>query len=258
MSSYKVFIKNTVGFYRPTEIANKEGRVAGLEIARTRQSHEAARRAEGRGIVTASLVPAEVGHIDPCALPPRKGLGRPRGRRNWEHLYPACVSCNSTNVIRAGFTHIGKEQQPIQRYRCRDCRRSYNGAGFRIVDHGMDFELTCYRCGHENCLNRGPGSGGGRTGYCVSCRARFTQGGRDDLARYHLLLEKRLQETGWPKDVQVEALQLACVDVLKGAGYCWNVLLRKTDAFRLSRGEWGQRGSDHPVLRRMNDQKFVL
>jgi len=83
------------------------------------------------------------------------------------------------------------------------------------------------------------------------------QGGLKDLQKYHLLLEKRIIDTGLPPDVQAEVLQMAAEDVLIGKGYCWTVELRLKEAWYNTRGEYGQRGSDHPVFRLEQGQKYT-
>jgi hypothetical protein len=110
--------------------------------------------------------------------------------------------------------------------------------------------LICYRCGAEG-RNMGPSPNSGRTGWCAVCRKRFIQGGRTELAKYHLLLERRISESKLPGDVQAEALQMAYRDVIEGAGYCWSVELRTREAWRNARGEYGQRGSDDRTYRRV-------
>jgi hypothetical protein len=97
----------------------------------------------------------------------------------------------------------------------------------------------------------GPSPDSGRTGYCAICRKRFIQGGRNELAKYHLLLARRIGELKLPEDVKAEVLQMAYRDVIEGAGYCWTVELRTKEAWRNARGEYGQRGSDDRTYRRV-------
>ncbi len=57
-----------------------------------------------------------------------------------------------------------------------------------------------------------------------------------------------------PGDVEAEVLQIATMDVLTGKGYCWTVDLDAKEAWRNCRGEYGQRGSDHPQFREQMGQ----
>jgi hypothetical protein len=97
----------------------------------------------------------------------------------------------------------------------------------------------------------GPSPHSGRTGWCAACRKRFIQGGRNELAKYHLLLERRVNDLKLPDDVKAEAIQMAYRDVIEGAGYCWTVDLRTKEAWRNARGEYRQFGSDDRTYRRV-------
>ncbi len=87
----------------------------------------------------------------------------------------------------------------------------------------------------------------------MECGKGFVQGGRADLARYHLLLEQRVKALKLPQDVAAEVLHQAAQDVIEGKGYCWTVELHTAAAFRECRGTWGL-GSDHPAYREANGQ----
>lgn len=114
--------------------------------------------------------------------------------------------------------------------------------------------LLCYRCGGTDAEALGVSPNSGRIGKCRKCTKRFTQGGRNELAKYHLVLEARVRGLGLPREVEAEAMQLAVRDVIEGKGYCWSVAIRQADAWRAVRGEYGQRGSDHPEYRRQQGQ----
>lgn len=191
--------------------------------------------------------------IDPLKLPPRKALGRPKGMKDlpMEHM-PLCPRCNSDQVKRAGFAN-GRQQ-----YKCHDCTRRFMGQGFRLVGPKTEsVTLMCFRCGSTDVKSLGISPVSGRTGLCRPCKHRFIQGGRNELAKYHLLLEKRVADLKLPKDVAAEALQLAFKDVIEGKGYCWTVEIRHKDAWKAVRGEFGQRGSDHPEFRLQNGQRII-
>lgn len=221
-----------------------DSRVAATTAADTRQAD---------AIVVELPGPAIPDVIDPLALPPRRALGRPKGVRNLplEHM-PECPRCQGTQVKRAGLAR-GR-----QVYHCHDCNRKFMGRGFRLLGPTTETpKLLCYRCGNTDTKNLGPAADSGRTGFCPQCDKRFIQGGRNELAKYHLLLEKRVKDLKLPKDVEAEAVQMAFRDVIEGKGYCWTVELRKADAFKAARGEYGQRGSDHPEFRKHQGQKYV-
>jgi len=95
-------------------------------------------------------------------------------------------------------------------------------------------------------MGRGDSKGrSGRSGQCKNCNRKFVQGGLKDYQKYHLVLEQRILEMKLPEDVESEVLQMATMDVLGGKGYCWSVELKKSQAYRNVRGEWGDHGSDH-------------
>ena len=54
-------------------------------------------------------------------------------------------------------------------------------------------------------------------------------------------------------DVEAQLFQTAYADVLSGRGHYRSAWLVK-EAWRNVRGEWGQRGSDHPRFREQNGQ----
>lgn len=169
-------------------------------------------------------------------------------------LCPDCDGATSVNTIRAGFA------RNIQRFRCRLCRRTFSGPTVLIKLEPYDYEMVCYHCGNNDVNRIGKGyskSRTGRMGFCNKCKRRFVQGGLKDLQKYHLLLEKRIIDVGLPTDVEAEVLQLAAEDVLIGKGYCWSVKLRLKEAWYNTRGEYGQRGSDHPVFRLEQGQKYA-
>jgi hypothetical protein len=222
---------------------SRERQRAGLDAARVRQSARAHER-QADVIELPAPEPAIPDHVDPRVLPPRKALGRPKGvLRMAQELYPLCPRCHGTNVIRRGRPH------GLQNYRCKDCLRNFMGRGVRLQEAVL-VKLICYRCGAEG-RNMGPSANSGRTGYCAICRKRFIQGGRNELAKYHLLLERRIGDLKLPQDVKAEVLQMAYRDVIEGAGYCWTVELRMKEAWRNARGEYGQRGSDDRTYRRL-------
>ena len=172
-----------------------------------------------------------------------------RGSRKLEAQYPACPVCPAAtglDTIRAGYA------RGIQLYRCQLCRRRFSGPTIRIKLEPLDYEMLCYHCGSKNVRRIGKGankSRTGRMGFCNSCNRRFVQGGLKDLRKYHLLLTKRILEACLPDDVREEVSQMAAEDVLIGKGYCWTVSLRIKEAWRNARGEYAQKGSDHPVFR---------
>lgn len=177
--------------------------------------------------------------------------GRPKGSRTLpgqEH-YPACPHCNGSTpagTIRAGMAN------GIQRYRCKWCRSTFSGPIIRVRLEKQDYQLLCYHCGSTNTKRQGRGyndSRSGRLAHCNGCGRNFVQGGLHDYQKYHILLEKRIAELGLPVDVEAEVLQMAAEDVLVGKGYCWTVKLRTKEAWRNVRGEYAQRGSDHPAFR---------
>ncbi|MBL8290789.1 MAG: hypothetical protein JNN08_03075 [Bryobacterales bacterium] len=230
---------------------------AGLDAARDHQASRARdRQADAIELPAAPSVVPDC--VDPQALPPRKALGRPKGLKQMaQELYPLCPRCNGENVIRRGTP------KGLQQYRCKDCKRNFAGRGVRLPEP-VTVKLICYRCGAEG-RNMGPSPNSGRTGYCSSCRKRFIQGGRNELAKYHLLLERRVNDLKLPDDVKAEALQMAYFrwrtsdgvlqmayrDVIEGAGYCWTVVLRTKEAWRNARGEYRQFGSDDRTYRRV-------
>lgn len=196
------------------------------------------------------------GKLDPKNLPDRyrtarRPRGRPKGVPAYKGIRPECPHCGGYAIKRAGFSHH-KDGVSVQRWKCGECGRSFNGPGFRIKDQ-RPINLVCYRCGRENCNSSGKvNSGAGRVGICPTCKRSFTQGGREDLTKYHLVLETRIREKNLPDKVERELLQLAYMDVLEGFGYCWNVPLRISDAKRLAYGEYKEVG-EHSIFRRQNE-----
>lgn len=227
----------------PLTLESRRRQRAGLDATRARQIARARER-QAEAIELPVPSPAIPDQIDPQALPPRKALGRPKGMlRMAQELYPLCPRCNGANVIRRGVP------SGLQQYRCKDCNRNFAGRGVRLQEAVL-VKLICYRCGAEG-RNMGPSPDSGRTGWCASCRKRFIQGGRNELAKYHLLLDRRIGELKLPDDVKAEVLQMAYRDVIEGAGYCWTVEFRTKEAWRNARGEYGQRGSDDRTYRRI-------
>ena len=199
----------------------------------------AVRQAAGDGlrssqiVVTTVEVPSLSLDIDPAELPLRRSLGRPKGSRTLpSDSYPNCPRCDTSHVIRGGFAH------GIQRYRCKSCSSSFSGA--RIVfQKEQPPELLCYRCGETARIRSlGRSLTSGWAGWCERCNRHFTQGGRNELAKYHLLLERRIADLSLPADVEEELRQMAYLDVIRGAGYCWTVTLHKAEAFKAVRGTW--------------------
>lgn len=187
----------------------------------------------------------------------RRGtLGRPKGSRTLpgQQHYPACPHCNGATpagTIRAGMTN------GIQRYRCKWCRKTYSGPTIQFKLEPCDYVMICYHCGSTKTTRQGRGYNDARSGrmaLCNGCGRKFVQGGLKDYTKYHILLEKRIAELNLPDDVEAEVLQMAAEDVLTGKGYCWSVVLRTKAAWRNVRGEYGQRGSDHPVFRAQQGQ----
>ena len=185
--------------------------------------------------------------------PHQKGrtIRDPKNRKN----YPACPHCPNSRpegTIRAGLA------KGIQRYRCLQCRATFSGPTVAVRLEEQDYDMVCYHCGSSKTERQGRGiseSRTGRMGLCKSCGKKFVQGGLKDLQKYHLLLEKRVMDLNLPDEVESEVLQTAYTDVLTGKGYCWTVKLKVTEAYRNVRGEWGQRGSDHPKFREQMGQK---
>jgi hypothetical protein len=171
--------------------------------------------------------------------------------------FPPCPRCNGARpegTIRAGFA------KGIQRYRCLQCRSTFSGPTVVVKLEVQDYVMICYHCGSEKTKRQGKSSNNtrtGRMGLCLSCNRKFVQGGKKDLQKCHLILEKRINDLKLPKDVALEVLQTATVDVLIGKGYCWSVELKTKEAFRNVRGEYAQRGSDHPKFReQMGQSKY--
>lgn len=165
----------------------------------------------------------------------------------------ACPRCDGENTTRKGIAASGK-----QMHFCRDCDRYFTGSVVnRSARESVNSGLMCYWCGSADCIHQGSPASGGKSGHCQRCRKYFTQGGRLDLERYHLLLSDRIARLNLPADVALELFQTASLDVLTGAGYCWTVHLNVKRAWKTSRGEFGQRGSDHPVYRMHNGQRVL-
>lgn len=172
----------------------------------------------------------------------------PRYRPSVDVEYPqSCERCGHERIIRAGFT-TGRNQI----FRCKGCNSTF-------TDHvrpRIDYKLVCHRCNGTDTENRGPGKQPirGRQGFCFTCKKGFLQGGAAHLQQHYEALRQRIKATQLPADVQEEALQDAALRVLAGEGYVHSIELRKSAAYREARGEYGQRGSDHPLLRLHNDQ----
>lgn len=168
--------------------------------------------------------------------------------------YPPCPHCNGSRpegTIRAGIA------AGIQRYRCQQCRKTFSGPTVRIRLEPQDYKMICYHCGSHKTKRIGKGvsdSRSGRMGLCLGCGKKFVQGGLKDLQKYHLLLEKRIIDLKLPDEVEAEVLQIAVMDVLAGKGYCWTVELKTKEAWRNCRGEYKQKGSDHPAFKEQQGQ----
>jgi hypothetical protein len=224
-----------------------EARERQLKGLREQKAKQLARAEVLRSTVVEVVVPEDTFH---------KRFGHPKGARNHpgaEH-YPACPHCNgatSHNTIRAG-TASG-----IQRYRCVWCRRTFSGPKIQVRLEPCTYRMVCYHCGSDDTQRLGRGvsySRTGRMGQCNHCGRKFVQGGLKDFQKYHLLLEKRIADLNLPGDVEAELLQTACEDVLTGKGYCWTVELDTKKAWKNARGEYNQRGSDHPEFKRQTGQ----
>jgi hypothetical protein len=227
----------------PPLLESHQRQRASLDAQRTRQARRARDR-QADVIELPTAAPAIPDYIDPQVLPPRKALGRPKGLKQMaQEQYPLCPRCGGSHVIRRGLPH------GLQNYRCKDCQRNFMGRGVRLQEP-VEVKLICYRCGGVG-TNLGLSPDSGRTGWCPSCRKRFVQGGRNELAKYHLLLERRIRELNLPQDVTAELLQMAYRDVIEGAGYCWTVEFRTKEAWRNARGEYRQFGSDDRTYRRV-------
>lgn len=162
--------------------------------------------------------------------------------------YPSkCPHCESQTIIRKG---LGRNKQ---RYGCCSCGRTFGSYG----PDRFDFNFMCYRCGGGDIQDRGPRQTGGRTGYCLACKRKFVQGGKGDLQFHHLLLRCRVDALPISSEFKAEMLQQAMLDVLEGRGYCWTVELDTKAAFKATRGEYGQQGSDHPMYRMHNGQSVT-
>lgn len=182
----------------------------------------------------------------------RKPLGRNKGNYRIEARegnYPVCPRCpgaQQSNTIRAGLA------RGIQRYRCVLCRRTFSGGSIVFNVQPRDYRLICHHCGSDDTARLGSGIHNkrktGQRGRCRRCGLKFVQGGTADLEKYHLLLASRIADMKLPEDVEMEVFQQAAVDVLQGKGYCWTVELKKQKAWKALRGEWNQRGSNHPVF----------
>lgn len=172
-----------------------------------------------------------------------------------KECYPPCPHYTGSQpggTIRAGLSN------GIQRYRCSLCRKTFSGPTVVIRLEPFDYKMICYHCGSDEVKRLGKGlskSRSGRLGLCLKCDRKFVQGGLKDLQKYHLLLESRIAELKLPDEVEAELLQMACEGVLIGKGYCWTVELRVKEAWREVRGEYNQRGSDHPAFKRQQGQK---
>lgn len=151
---------------------------------------------------------------------PRQGKGRLVGSRNFPFDYPPCPHCDSPSVIRAGI-HKGE-----QRFRCRSCTRSFGG-NMKIVRKAREFEVRCHRCGGLDTrgISTSQRAYSGWIGYCNVCRKRFTQGGRHHLDNTMCLLLQRVKALGLPRPLEEAVYQQACLEVLQGFAYTWNVRL---------------------------------
>lgn len=163
--------------------------------------------------------------------------GRRAGSRDFPFDYPDCPRCGSDAVIRAGFAY-GE-----QRFRCRRCRSSFYGH-LLMIRNARLFGLRCHRCGGEQVrgISRSQRCYSGWIGYCLVCRKRFTQGGRHHLDNTMCLLLQRVQALELPRDVAEEAYQQACLAVLQGYAYTWNVQLDVAAARKTVYGEYQSSG----------------
>lgn len=227
-------------------------RLEPLRIAREKQQAQAeARKAVVIEIPVPTPVIPEV--VDPLNLPSRFKLGRPAGVKTMaKDLMPVCPRCGSGDVKRAGVP------RGHQRFRCQSCKRTFGGFTYKEVIPLPKHGLVCYRCGSKDVKPLGFSPCSGRIGYCRSCRQRFTQGGRNELARYHICLEARVKELRLPQDIQAELLQIAYHDVLLGEGYCWNIHLDQKQAWRAARGSFMEEGSLHAEYVRQAEGGIVI
>ena len=157
------------------------------------------------------------------------GIGRKSRGKIFVGSYPDCRHCSSDAVIRAG-TGTGN-----QRYRCLRCYRTFAEAPIKTVDYRAVWKLMCYRCGSLDTINCGPSPKTGRWGYCNVCLKKFTQGGRREVEKYHLLLQQRVKSLILPGDIAEELLQQAYTGVLEGQGYCWTIGLDIAKAKKAAR-----------------------
>lgn len=158
---------------------------------------------------------------------------------------PRCLDDN--NTLRKGVTLRGK-----QRHRCLRCRHYFIGDKVKSPPKGSTQSgLMCYWCGGSNAVNQGGIESGGKCGYCRDCKKYFTQGGKFDLERYHLLLSDRINKLGVPRDVARELFQIASLDVLLGVGYCWTVPLNTRAAWKTARGDLREAGSGNAYYKQV-------
>lgn len=167
--------------------------------------------------------------------------------------YPEkCPRCSHAEVVRAGTTGSASRRQM---FRCKKCNSTFVNLNDGLGVKRKEFNLLCHRCGGVDVENRGPGrrrdsgGGGGRQGYCFTCKKGFLQGGVHHLNKHLSELELRVRSTGLPADIRSEVLQDASIRVINGEGYVHNIELRVPAAYRESRGKYGEKGSSHPVFR---------
>lgn len=168
----------------------------------------------------------------------------PAGRKAilFPYEYPSCPKCGCEETIRAG--HMRGEQ----RYRCKNCNATFNGK-VKLRVRFESVRLTCHRCGYNKCTLRRVGgrAHSGLKAHCPDCGQTFTQGGRRHLDGTLVILTQRIRELNLPPQIRDELYVQACLDVLEGRGYTFDIELDVKAAMGRANGPWGQ-GSDHPAI----------
>jgi hypothetical protein len=159
----------------------------------------------------------------------------PRGQ------YKSCPHCaSSEGVRRRGIwkwtgrrfcgtsTMLEKYQVRRQAFHCRLCGRHWCSKRFAVKP--KPYSVTCWRCNAPG-RNVGPGNHGrGRKGHCDQCARYFVQGGSRHLRKHIDTLRHRVESV--PISLRAVVLQLACLAVLRGDGYCDTVSLDARRALR--------------------------
>lgn len=183
-----------------------------------------------------------------------------RNRKREELKYPErCPRCKSNlKIIRAGFTSAHR-----QMFRCGVCNSTFiNPEDGRAVAN-KDYGLVCHRCNGKDVENRGPGQkinadytkGGGRQGYCFTCKKGFTQGGVHHLMQNYEALLSRVRQACDHEEVFKEMLQDVCLRILQGEGYVATIDLSIKKALHNAFGNRYIFGSDHWSMQLQQGQK---